>query len=101
MIMYVTANPLYRSSTPPGRGHPMRRTSNRRAAGEGTSGGWAGLRLLLQIGSDTIEVQIAEDGIRFRHPETQTPEGVVGWEEALALSMLPDRARRCGARPAA
>jgi hypothetical protein len=79
----------------------MGRTSNRRAAEEGTSGEWAGLRLLLQIGPDTVEVQIAEDGIRFRHPETQTPEGIVGWEEALALSMLPERVRRCGSRPAA
>jgi hypothetical protein len=79
----------------------MRRTSNRRAAGEGTSAGWAGFRLLLQIGPDTVEVQIAEDGIRFRHPETQTPEGIVGWDEALALSMLPGRVRRSGARPAA
>jgi hypothetical protein len=79
----------------------MPSTSNRRAAGQGTSGDWAGLRLLLQIGPDTVEVQIAEDGIRFRHPETQTPEGIVGWDEALALSMLPGRVRRRGAPAAA
>jgi hypothetical protein len=48
-----------------------------------------------------VEVQIAEDGIRFRHPETQTPEGIVGWDEALALSMLPSRVRRRGAPAAA
>jgi hypothetical protein len=59
------------------------------------------LCLHLQIGSDTVEVRIGEEGLSFVHPGRPSPEGVLAWEEAVALAMLPKRARRTGARPAA
>ncbi len=71
----------------------MREAADGRAA-EGPTSAEEALRIHLEVGSEIIEVRIGRDGIRFRHPGSSSPEGTLGWEEALALSVLPDRARR-------
>ena len=72
----------------------MREAADGRAAEGRTSAEAEALRIHLEVGSEIIEVRIGQDGIRFRHPGSSSAEGTLGWEEALALSVLPDRARR-------
>jgi hypothetical protein len=59
------------------------------------------LRLHLQIGSETVEVRILNDGLYFVDPEAPGAEGLLLWDEAIALALLPEGARRGGVRPAA
>lgn len=59
------------------------------------------LRLHLQIGSETVEVRILNDGLHFLDPESPGREGLLLWDEAIASALLPERARRAGVRPAA
>lgn len=72
----------------------MREAANGHAAARSASGEMRPLRVHLELGDETIEVSIGPEGIRFRHPGSTSPEGVLGWEEAIALSVLPERARR-------
>jgi hypothetical protein len=79
----------------------MREAANGRAAEGRTSTEAQTLRLHLEVGAETIEVSIGNDGIRFRHPGSADPEGLLGWEEAIALSVLPAQVRRLHPRTAA
>lgn len=51
------------------------------------------LRVELQIGSEKVEVEVGTDGLHFRDPHAPSTRGVLFWEEAIALALLPHRLR--------
>ena len=57
--------------------------------------------LELAVGDEVIEVRVDRDGIHFRHPEGSEAAGSLPWDLAIALSLLPDSARRTGSTRAA
>jgi hypothetical protein len=53
------------------------------------------MRLQLKIGSETVDVRVGLDGLRFSDPHAPSTEGVLLWDEAIALALLPHRVRLC------
>ncbi|MEE8557947.1 MAG: hypothetical protein V3T14_08690 [Myxococcota bacterium] len=79
----------------------MHRTSDGRAGDRVASPPQTLVCLHLQVGSEIVEIRIGEEGLEFLNPDASVPAGTLGWDEAVALALLPDRARRFRARPAA
>lgn len=82
----------------------MRTTAQRRAVGARVSAQPELLRLHLEIGSETVEVRIGADGLHFldqSSDEAPPVEGVLGWDEAIALALLPEDVRLSRERTAA
>ncbi|MFQ5515287.1 MAG: hypothetical protein ACE5FG_12750 [Myxococcota bacterium] len=47
--------------------------------------------LELRVGRETVRIWFDSRGIHFRHPEGRRTEGVLPWDVALAMSLLPER----------
>ena len=74
---------------------------DRVARRDGTPGDPCLLRLQLEIGASTVEVAVGPDGLRFHDPDLAGTDGVLHWDEAIALAMLPERVRLGRERSAA
>ena len=61
--------------------------------------GFGLLPLELRIGSEIVSIWLDDKGIHFRHPIGGHTEGVLPWDVAMAMSLVPEHARRHDARP--
>ncbi len=57
--------------------------------------------LELAVGEEIIEVRVDRQGIHFRHPGGSAAEGLLPWDVAIAMSILPEAVRRAVSRDAA
>jgi len=53
-----------------------------------------GAVLELQIGRETVDIWFDDNGIHFRHAEGTKTEGLLPWDVALAMSLVPEEVRR-------
>ena len=65
----------------------------------GAEHGFESLPLELRIGSEIVRIWLDDKGIHFRHPLGGRTEGVLPWDVAIAMSLVPEHARRHEARP--
>ncbi len=49
--------------------------------------------LELRIGHETVKIWFDDNGIHFRHAEGRQTEGVLPWDVAMAMSLVPEELR--------
>jgi hypothetical protein len=57
--------------------------------------------LQLRIGHELVSIWFDAQGIHFQHPEGRPTEGILPWDVAMAMSLLPGDGRRPVNTPAA
>jgi hypothetical protein len=57
--------------------------------------------LALQIGQEVVNIWFDAEGIHFRHPGGRSTEGILPWDLAMAMSLVPENKRRPLNTPAA
>ena len=48
----------------------------------------------LRIGRETVSIWFDDHGIHFRHAGGEQTEGVLPWDIAMAMSLVPEELRR-------
>ena len=48
----------------------------------------------LRIGRETVSIWFDDSGIHFRQAEGRQTEGVLPWDVAMAMSLVPEELRR-------
>ncbi len=49
----------------------------------------AGASLELRIGQEVVDIWFDSQGIHFRHPRGKRTEGLLPWDVAMAMSLVP------------
>lgn len=60
-----------------------------------------GALMELRIGHETVSIWFDENGIHFRQAEGGRTEGVLPWDVAMAMSLIPEKLRRPPTNPLA
>ncbi len=48
----------------------------------------------LRIGRETVSIWFDDNGIHFRHAGGRQTEGILPWDVAMAMSLVPEELRR-------